>query len=56
MDTHYEHHAPKNPAYANSCNETKYANNYVTFLKVSPFARKAPEGKWLLIKNTDDSE
>ena len=59
MDTHYKDHAPKNPSYANSCAETRYANNYVTFLMVSPFAKPAPTGttakKWLFNKKEKEN-
>ena len=41
MDTHMDHHH-KNYGHAKfECAETAYANDYVTFQKASPFAKKA---------------
>ncbi len=42
MDTEYKHHVPKEAKNKNSCPETKYADNFVTFQGRSPFASVKP--------------
>ena len=42
MDTEYAHHAPRYGLNKTQCEETKYANSYVTMKQVSPFAAIRP--------------
>ena len=44
MDTEFKTYQPKYKFNKNSCDECKYANDYVTFNNRSPFAAKRPEG------------
>ena len=42
MDTEFKTYKPKYTFNKNSCDECKYANDYVTFNNRSPFASKGP--------------
>ena len=44
MDTDFDTYKPKYKFNKEMCNECKYANDYVTMTKRSPYAAKRPEG------------
>ena len=45
MDTDMNTYAPKYNVNRKMCHETKYASDYVTMTKRSPYAAKRPEGQ-----------